>query len=127
MSIHVLNPKDKVEKLYGGVTKVLRQNGDTEYFHDDVRHRNNYPAIIYADGGTEWWSNGLRHRLIYPAVILQDGTRMWYHYGKLHRTLHRPAVIFGNGKLEYWEDGTLINTYNPDDHKILELKINNGD
>lgn len=122
MSIHVLNPKDKVENLYGGVTKVIRQNGDIEYFRDDVRHRDNYPAILYADGGKEWWKDGVRHRFIYPAVELADGTMMWYHYGKLHRSLRRPAVIFSNGKTEYWEEGVLISSYDPNDHKILEFK-----
>jgi hypothetical protein len=41
----------------------------------------------------------------HPTVILADGTRKWYDYGRLHRWDGGPAVIYLDGREEYWHMG----------------------
>jgi hypothetical protein len=44
-------------------------------------HREDGPAIEYADGDKEWWINGECHREDGPAVECADGTKLWYLSG----------------------------------------------
>jgi hypothetical protein len=46
-------------------------------------HREDGPAIEYADGSKEWYINGKRHRIDGPAVECVDGKKAWYLNGKL--------------------------------------------
>ena len=94
-------------------------------------HREEGPAIIWADGSMEWWQNGQRHCIGGPAVEWGDGTREWYQNGVRHREdgpayvgyresvkewwqrglKHRidgPAIEYANGYQEWWLNG---NTY----------------
>ena len=54
----------------------------TEWKFNDKLHRENGPAIEYADGSKYWFINGKRHRENGPAVELADGDRAWYINGK---------------------------------------------
>jgi hypothetical protein len=47
-------------------------NGGNQY------HRENGPAVIYADGTQYWYKNGRRHRIDGPAVIHASGYTCWY-------------------------------------------------
>jgi hypothetical protein len=64
--------------------KVWYQNG--------VLHREDGPAIEYADGNIEWYQNGKRHREDGPAIEWSNGTKEWYQNDKLHRE-DGPALI----------------------------------
>jgi len=46
-------------------------------------HREDGPAIEYADGSRQWWINGKLHREDGPAVIYPTGIREWWFNGKL--------------------------------------------
>ena len=43
--------------------KKMFDNGNIEYRNiDGERHREDGPAVIWADGDKEWWLNGRLHR-----------------------------------------------------------------
>ena len=64
-------------------------------------HREDGPAVIYADSTKAWYYQGKQHRVDGPAVILPDGIKIWCYHGKHHR-IDGPATIFPNGSPEYW-------------------------
>lgn len=63
-------------------------------------------SIIHKTSQIEMRFNdqGSLHREDGPAIIYADGTSVYYKYGKLHR-LDGPAVDFLDGRQEYWIDG----------------------
>jgi hypothetical protein len=71
--------------------------------HEDRRgelHRDDGPAIIYADGTQLWYRNGKQHRDGGPAAIGPDGTQAWYQNDKCHRE-DGPALIRADG-IQHW-------------------------
>jgi antitoxin component YwqK of YwqJK toxin-antitoxin module len=85
-------------------------------------HREDGPAIEYADGSKEWYRNGKRHREDGPAIEWSDGTKEWHRNGKLHREDGQAVECadgskfwYRNGKLHRedgpaieWDDGTKV-------------------
>jgi hypothetical protein len=59
-------------------------------------HREDGPAVEFADGTKEWYLNGRLHRADGPALE-GEGVREWYLNNKRHRT-DGPAIV--------WKDGT---------------------
>ena len=64
------------------------QEGTRRYYNSDGRiHREDGPAVEYADGTKVWLINGLRHREDGPAVEIAGSTaihtRLWYFHGQL--------------------------------------------
>ncbi len=59
-------------------------------------HREDGPAVIWANGTQEWHLNGKRHREDCPAYIGADGTQEWWLNGQLHRE-DGPAYIGATG------------------------------
>ena len=57
-------------------------NGRKEWYKNGKCHREDGPAIEYADGTKKWWINGKRHREDGPAVEYPDGSKLWYINGK---------------------------------------------
>ena len=45
-------------------------------------HRDDGPAIEWADGTKQWYKNGLFHREDGPAIEYADGYKEWYIEGK---------------------------------------------
>ena len=87
-----LTEKEKSELLIK--EEIYYYNSSGEY------HREDGPAVIYADGNQYWWINGKRHREDGPAIIWADGTQAWYINGNRHRE-DGPAIIYSNGN-QYW-------------------------
>jgi len=52
----------------------------------------------------EWRLNGNLHREDGPAVEYADGTREWWVNGKLHRE-DGPAIEWADGDQEWWVNG----------------------
>jgi hypothetical protein len=77
---------------------VITWDDETKTWYDsnDKPHRDDGPAVIYADGGEEWYQHGVRHRDDGPAAIFADGDKSWWQHGKLHRT-DGPAHECANG------------------------------
>lgn len=96
---------------------------------DGMRHREDGPAVIYADGTRSWWKRGKMHRDGGPAIEWPNGDWDWYREGFLHRedgpaktnqdgsfwylhgNLHRedgPACEFKSGECRYYWRGKEI-------------------
>jgi hypothetical protein len=73
-----------------------------------ILHREDGPAIEYADGGSKfWYINGKRHREDGPAVELADGGKAWFIDGKRHRE-DGPAIKFADGGKAWYVDGVSL-------------------
>ena len=61
---------------------------------------------VKTDGyGTKYWyQNGQLHREDGPAIEYADGNRYWFQNGQLHRE-DGPAVEWANGSNQYWIHG----------------------
>ena len=79
-------------------------DGYKAWWVNGKRHREDGPAIEYTDGSKEWYLNGMRHRLDGPAYENADGSKEWYLNGKRHR-LDGPAIEYANGAKYWWVDG----------------------
>jgi hypothetical protein len=62
---------------------IIDKNGN-EYWldDDDLIHRDNAPAFIYANGNSIWYQHGLLHRLDGPAIDVGNGDGFWYIDGE---------------------------------------------
>ena len=60
-------------------------NDKIEYRLNGKLHRENGPAIIWANGDKEWYINGKLHRKDGPAIESVNGDKKWYMNDKLHR------------------------------------------
>ena len=84
--------------------KSVDKYGTIRWEKDGRFHREDGPAIEYADGTKEWCKNGKLHREDGPAIERYDGTKAWYRNGRLHRN-DGPAVEFPDGSKEWWIKG----------------------
>jgi hypothetical protein len=82
---------------------------DYGYFKGDVfiRHREDGPAIEYANGAKIWCLYGMRHREDGPAIEYADGDKVWFIHGKHHRE-DGPAIELVNGNKEWYLEGKEI-------------------
>jgi len=60
-----------------------------------------YEVEVYDDGFITWSFNGKLHREDGPAIKWADGTEFYYLNGNFHRE-DGPAIKWANGKEEYW-------------------------
>ena len=82
-------------------------SGNKEWRNEDgSRHREDGPAVEYADGYKAWYLNGKYHREDGPAIEYAGGTKEWFINGKLHRE-DGPAVEYTNGYKGFYLDNIL--------------------
>ena len=81
-------------RVYKDGTKEWR------WYLNDELHREDGPAVEWANGTKEWRLQGVRHREDGPAVEYPDGDKRWYLDGKLHRE-DGPAIEWADGD-EWW-------------------------
>jgi len=76
--------------------------GKTFWYNEGslLLHREEGPAIEWANGNKHWYLEGRLHREGGPAVEWHDGTKKWYLEGKCHRE-DGPAVEYPGGQ-KYW-------------------------
>ena len=72
----------------------------TEWFLNDLLHREDGPAIEYASGHNYWYKNGVLHREDGPAIEYANGDKFWYKNGLRHRE-DGPACEWSSGT-KYW-------------------------
>lgn len=103
------------------IVSVKKCQGRTEWYLDDVLHREDGPAIEFENGCEKWFQHGVLHRKDGPAVIestmkcwfvngflhrddgpayVDTNIRSWYRHGVQHR-VDGPATIYANGS-EFW-------------------------
>ena len=68
----------------------------TEWKLDGKLHRENGPALEYANGDKVWLINDERHREDGPAFEGHIGDKSWWINGELHRE-DGPAIEWANG------------------------------
>ena len=78
----------------------VNENGTKSWYKDGKLHREDGPAVEYADGSKEWYIDGLLHREDGPAIEKANGDKMWYIHGVLHRE-DGPARERANGYKEW--------------------------
>lgn len=134
MKKKTIKQKNKTSKVKDkSVLKVTDIYGAELWYKGDKLHREDGPAITYADGRQKWYKNGvlikpgknkdksvhkvsadgsklcykedgLLHRKDGPAVIYHNGNQAWYKEGKIHRD-DGPAVIYPNGEQFWYKEG----------------------
>jgi hypothetical protein len=63
--------------------KVKVSDSKTEWYNlNGELHREDGPAIEFADGDKYWYINGERHREDGPAIEYADGDKSWYINGQ---------------------------------------------
>ncbi|MEI8270525.1 MAG: hypothetical protein WCG45_04085 [bacterium] len=68
-------------------TFLEHSNGTKEYYNRfSLLHRQDSPAVIYANGDVEYWFDGLRHRLDGPAVIC-NGKQYFFEWGEFKKCI----------------------------------------
>ena len=90
-------------------TVKVTGNGDKEWFLNGKLHREDGPAVEWADGTKAWWLNGKLHREDGPAVEYANGSKFWYLNGKYHR-----EDVMGMAKWVLAEGGVRVD--NPKDN-----------
>ena len=85
-------------------TVTIDEDGTKHWFLGDKLHREDGPAVEYANGNKLWYINDKRHREDGPAVEWSDGDKWWYINGKRHRE-DGPAVENANGYKAWYING----------------------
>ena len=79
--------------------------GNRFYYNNAGKwHRENGPAVEYANGSKRWYYKGQLHRTDGPAIEYPNGAKFWVQNNLLHRT-DGPAVEYFNGELQWWIHG----------------------
>ena len=61
---------------------IVRPDGNKFWYQDDLLHRVDEPAIIWANGSKFWYQHGKRHRFDGPAIEFANGEKLWYLNGE---------------------------------------------
>ena len=83
---------------------ITDKYGNKRWYLGDRLHREDGPALEYADGSKEWLVNGRYHRLDGPACEYVNGSKYWYVGGKRHR-LDGPAREYADGTKKWYVKG----------------------
>ena len=81
----------------------IDKDGNKRWYKNGELHRDDGPAIEWANGSKGWYKNGLLHRDDGPAIEGADGTKEWWVDGKQYTekkfdALKNPCEIMVNGK-----------------------------
>ena len=85
-------------------TVKVDANGTKCWYVNGKLHREDGPAIEYADGSKWWYVNDKLHREDGPAIEYADGSKCWYVNGKLHRE-DGPAIEWADGNKRWYVNG----------------------
>ena len=78
-----------------------------------------YTVKVNSDGTKFWYFNGQLHREDGPAIEYANGFKYWYLNGKPHRE-DGPAFEWANGDKEWWLKGEKVTE---EEHKRLTSKV----
>lgn len=95
------------EEVYDALKyRIVVGNGGTRRYYNNLGqlHREDGPAIVYADNTKVWYQNGVLHREDGPAIERSNGATAWYRNGVLHRE-DGPAVEWYDGHKEWFQNG----------------------
>ena len=77
-----------------------------------------YTVKVYDSGHKHWYLNGKRHREDGPAIEWADGDKSWWLNDKLHRE-DGPAIEWANGNKCWFLNGEKVTE---EEHKRLTSK-----
>ena len=60
----------------------IDQYGAKRYYVNNVLHREDGPAVEYANGNKGWYKNGKLHREDGPSIEYIYGDKRWYYQGE---------------------------------------------
>jgi len=90
----------------------------------NILHREDGPAVEYANGDKLWYQNGELHREDGPAVEYANGYKSWFINGKRHRE-DGPAIESPNSyKFWYYQDLYINCNTQEDFERIIKEKFN---
>ena len=105
--------KKRIFRLKNQVAVTLSQEGTAIYIYKNRElHRDDGPAVIYANKSEVWYKKGKCHRDDGPAVIYASGYKAWYQNDKRHRD-NGPAIITKNGYNEWHQNGKRLQDEGP--------------
>jgi hypothetical protein len=85
---------------------VTVEDGTTTWFDSHGNyHRDDGPALVWANGDKLWYQHGNRHRDDGPAVERVNGDKYWYKHDEFHRA-DGPALEYADGTMEWYLNGT---------------------
>ena len=96
------------------------ERGNKHWLLNGKWHREDGPAIEFADGTKAWYLNGELHREDGPAIEDANGYKAWCLNGELHRE-DGPAIEWANGTKEWYVDGEKIEVPNNDNDIFLRM------
>jgi hypothetical protein len=64
---------------------TVDEDGNKSWHLHGKRHRDDGPAVEYANGNKAWYLHGKRHRDDGPAVEWSDGVKEWWLHGKEYK------------------------------------------
>ena len=103
-------------------TQYIIKNDNGIFYYKDkemtIRHREDGPAVEWANGTKYWWLNGELHREDGPAIEWANGTKYWWLNGELHRE-DGPAIERVDGSKEWFLNGKVVTEA---EHKKLTTK-----
>ena len=107
--------------------KVVVTEEGTRWFNlKDQLHREDGPAVEYADGDKWYYINDELHREDGPAIEYANGNKWHYINGELHRE-DGPAIEFADGRKWYYINGNHLTEQefndrnNPYIDKVVEI------
>ena len=87
------------------ITKVIDDNNTIRWYNEDGQlHREDGPAVEWANGDKFWCINGQFHREDGPAIEYANGAKSWWINDQLHRE-DGPAIEYANGDKLWWING----------------------
>jgi len=101
----------------------ITDHDSAKYWHNQQGqlHREDGPAVEYANGNKYWYQHGKKHREDGPAVEDANGNKCWYQHGQSHRE-DGLAYESYSGYKEWWINNTRLNVSSQEEF-IRYLKL----
>ena len=115
---------EKIRKANGiSMKKEINEFGTISYYNNkNEYHREDGPAIEYADGEKRWCKNGVFHREDGPAIEYPSGYKAWYKNGVRHRE-DGPAIEWVDGGRRYCYNGVEYLKIKTDEDWVRFIKL----
>jgi hypothetical protein len=75
--------------------------GNKRWWLNGVYHREDGPALEFADGEKMWLINGVYHREDGPAVEFSDGNKQWWLNDRRYTEQEYYKELYKLGKISY--------------------------
>jgi len=77
----VIHPKEVAQRLSGELKVDIDKLGNKHWYFNGELHREDGPAVEWANGDKAWYQNGKCHREDGPAIELITGYKAWWVKG----------------------------------------------